>query len=209
MSNKTGVLREDEMHQPPLASFTVFLLLALSYNFPGFENFQGTPRENSALIFSPWWAVPVLAVITAIFWCYREPPKSVPPKYEIPGTAKKCTGNRRKSTAILKYRRKSTTILQYRQKSTAILEYRQKSTTILQYRHNCCTAKKALPYCSTTKKNPLFPFLFFLFFSFFLFLYSEKKSLGDRRHLPTHTCCCPECVVQQNHERCRWESQCY
>ena len=33
-------------------------------------------------------AVPVLAVITAIFWYYREPPKSVPPKYEIPGTAK-------------------------------------------------------------------------------------------------------------------------
>ena len=52
---------------------------------------KGTPRENSrrnfpTVVGGPT-AVPVLAVITAIFWHYREPPKSVPPKYEIPGTA--------------------------------------------------------------------------------------------------------------------------
>ena len=56
------------------------------------EYWQGTPRENSrrnfpTVVGGPT-AVPVLAVITAIFWHYRELPKSVPPKYETPGTEK-------------------------------------------------------------------------------------------------------------------------
>ena len=36
----------------------------------------------------PWWAVPVIWRFTAIFWQYRLPPKSLPPKSEKPPTAK-------------------------------------------------------------------------------------------------------------------------
>ena len=82
-----------------------------------------------AVIFPPWWAVPVLAVI------FRH-------ILALPGTAKIGTAifhYCEKITVIFHYcekitaifrstgnRRKSTTILEYRQKSTAILEYYQK-----------------------------------------------------------------------------------
>ena len=86
-----------------------------------------------AVIFPPWWAVPVLAVITAIFCStgnrqnqyrqkmkFREPLKSVPPncitaekvpqKNEVPGTTEKvppyCGTTKKVPPYILQYRQK-------------------------------------------------------------------------------------------------------
>ena len=123
---------------------------------------------------------------------YREPPKSVPP-YFI--TAKK------------------------------LPSYSITARKLPPYFAVPGTAEKVPPYLSTTKKeirnkNPLFPFLFpFHFF----FLYSEKSSgsvvflfgRASFSHLTllspghTHLLLPTECVVQQNDELCRWESQCY
>ena len=62
-------------------------MLKSTINFSGY--FRENYRRNFPTVVGGPTAVPVLAVITAIFWHYRESPKSVPPKYEIPGTAKK------------------------------------------------------------------------------------------------------------------------
>lgn len=66
---------------------------------------QGSPqyfsrRENATLVDGP----DILAV-TAMFWYYRLPPRSIPPINEVPPTTEKYT-------AVLHYRQR-----QYRQKS--------------------------------------------------------------------------------------------
>lgn len=87
---------------------------------------QGTPREKPLLLFPLWWAVPVVAVITAIFGStgnhrnqhrqkmkYREPPK----KNAILHYCQKCSTKNPKCRQPPKtYRQKHTTILLYRLK---------------------------------------------------------------------------------------------
>ena len=137
-----------------------------------------------AVIFPPSWAVPVLAVITAIFGStgnrqnryrqrmkYREPTKTyrhialLPKKYH----KKRSTGNGRKRTAILQYSQK-----------------RMPGSVYFP------------PFLSFILRRSLYV-LSCSFLGEPLFLICS-----DRRHLPTHTCCCPECVIQQNDDRCRW-----
>lgn len=85
------------------------------------------------------------------------------------------------------------------------------------------TTDSVSPYYITAvppKRNSRFPFLFppLLFF----ILRRSRKALScsllgeplfliccDSHHVPTQTCCCPERVVEENDERCRWEFHCY